>query len=164
MAKQTATAFPKFQLLSSELRHSIWEALWDIIKDEERTEELMLECMQNGKNYILVGAHPPFAACAESRRIFVNYILKEFRRTIEEIQAGLVSLRCKNTTLPQITISKIGEGFWIEGNNVFQACYSMFCLKDRYKISLNPASKEEEEDFFTIFRKWSGSTSFTMRL
>jgi hypothetical protein len=39
---QTAIAFPKFHLLPWELRHSIWEALWNSTKDETETKKFML--------------------------------------------------------------------------------------------------------------------------
>jgi hypothetical protein len=107
---------------------------------------------------VSIFANSQFAACAESRRIFVKLFVPEFLQKAEEIQAGLVSLGrwwCKNTTLPQITISKSRRGFWVDGNNLFHAYVSMLDPEDRINIRLYPASTEEGRAFMQIFRKLS---------
>jgi hypothetical protein len=141
MAQHTAVVFHKFDLLSADLRYSVWEALWDITKNEERTKNLMIDCMRKGRSYILFHCRledRQWAACAESRREYLRLFFGDFSRTAREIQPGLVALGCKNTTLPRITTCKALLGCYIDTTVVYQAYFQTLYQEDRYNVDSRP--------------------------
>jgi len=154
MAHQTAITFPKFSVLPSELRYSIWEALWDSIKDENSMIDLVVDCMGTGYTLVDSNSDLEFASCVESRREFIRLFTRDFQRKTDEIQVGLVSLGCKNTTKPQITILKKRRnlGLLINGKTVFQAYFSMLCRKGQYHANVRNA-KSRNRRFAQNIRK-----------